>query len=641
MAEKQINIVIGADINKLEKGFKDAVTVIGASGKKISSEMDATVKSIEKDFERIANSPNTKRTVAQLQNLALKVQALGPEFQDMSNKIIQAAGKIKDKVADAGAQIQYFSSDTRRIDAVISTAQGVAGAFGIAEGAAALFGTKNEELQKTLMKVQGAMAIMQGIQSIQNVLQAESAAMTGLNAAAQQLLTIKTYAAASAMNALKVALIASGIGVAIVLIASLASAMNDASDKGKLLGESIMKANKAAEEAAKAGFDSQKNFTSKRVAELGKELQAQGKSNDQILKAQLEFVKKEKENRLKEYLDIKTNQAIKGELYKEIQALEDQRYGLELDIQIAANESKKKANEEAIKAEKDFFKAQQDVNKLFIQESIRQRKQQEKENNEPEFDENRLKAEKTRKLEFLKSNEDFSNEVITNDQNFNGKKFTVDMQGIANLKKVLAAGQKLTNERIKQREREKQINDQFIANNEKFVTEFNSTFKNIQTDAYANIGLAIAEGLMNGGNVLQSVFSIMLNSVASFADAYGKALIAAAVASEAFTKLLISNPVLAIGAGIALVAAGAVVRSVANKGVTAFADGGIVSGPTLGLMGEYPGASTNPEVIAPLSKLQGMLAPQMSNSNGTLETRISGRDLLILLNREERAFARG
>lgn len=639
MAEKQINIVIGADINKLEKGFKDAVTVIGASGKKISSEMDATVKSIEKDFERIANSPNTKRTVAQLQNLALKVQALGPEFQDMSNKIIQAAGKIKDKVADAGAQIQYFSSDTRRIDAVISTAQGVAGAFGIAEGAAALFGTKNEELQKTLMKVQGAMAIMQGIQAIQNVLQAESAAMTGLNAAAQQVLAIKTYAAASAMNALKVALIASGIGVAVVLIASLASAMNDASDKGKLLGESIMKANKAAEEAAKAGFDSQKNFTSKRVAELGKELQAQGKSNDQILKAQLEFVKKEKENRLKEYLDIKTNQAIKGELYKEIQALEDQRYNLELDIQIAANESKKKANEEAIKAEKDFFKAQQDVNKLFIQESIRQRKQQEKENNEPEFDENRLKAEKTRKLEFLKSNEDFSNEVITNDQNFNGKKFTVDMKGVDNLKKILAANQSITNERIKQRERDKQINDLFIADNEKFTAALNTQLQNISGAGFEKIGLAIGESIMTGSDAIANSMRIIIETIGDFISAYGQALVAYGVSKLAFDIALKNgDPATAIIAGTAAIATGYIIKSLAPK---AFADGGIVSGPTLGLMGEYPGASTNPEVIAPLSKLQGMLAPQMSNSNGTLETRISGRDLLILLNREERAFARG
>jgi hypothetical protein len=206
-------------------------------------------------------------------------------------------------------------------------------------------------------------------------------------------------------------------------------------------------------------------------------------------------------------------------------------------------------------------------------------------------------------------------------------------------------------ELIQQRQTEqKQLNHEnkmretmikFNEDNLKFTTAINAQLVSIQSDAYANIGLAIADGLMNGGNVLQSVFSIILNSVASFADAYGKALIAAAVASEAFTKLLISNPVLAIGAGIALVAAGAVVRSVAAKGPTAFADGGIVSGPTLGLMGEYPGASTNPEVIAPLSKLQSMIAPQMSNNNGTLETRISGRDLLILLNREERASARG
>jgi hypothetical protein len=640
MAEKQINIVIGADIAKLEKGFKDAVTVIGASGKKISSEMDATVKSIEKDFERIANSPNTKRTVAQLQNLALKVQALGPEFQDMSNKIIQAAGKIKDKVADAGAQIQYFSSDTRRIDAVISSAQGVAGAFGIAEGAAALFGTKNEELQKTLMKVQGAMAIMQGIQAIQNVLQAESAAMTGLNAAAQQVLAIKTYAAASAMNALKVALIASGIGVAIVLIASLASAMNDASDKGKLMGESIMKANKAAEEAAKSGFDFQKSFTQKRVAQLGKELQAQGKSNDQILNAQKEFIKKEKENRLNEYADAKTDQSIRGSLFKEYVELRDQQYGLELDIQIAANESRKKANEEAIKADKEFLKAKGDLNKLLFKQEIDLKKKQEEEDKKPEFSgENRLLAEKTRKEQFLKFNEDFANSVLTKDEDFNGKKFTVDMQGIANLRKILAAGQAITDERIKQRERDKQINDQFIADNEKFTAALNTQLQNISGAGFEKIGLAIGESIMTGTDAIANSMRIIIETIGDFISAYGQALVAYGVSKLAFDIALKNgDPATAIIAGTSAIAAGFIIKSLAPK---AFADGGIVSGPTLGLMGEYPGASTNPEVIAPLSKLQGMLAPQMSNNTGTLETRISGRDLLILLNREERAFARG
>jgi hypothetical protein len=641
MAEKQINIVIGADIAKLEKGFKDAVTVVGASGKKISSEMDAVVKTIEKDFERIANSPNTKRTVAQLQNLALKVQALGPEFQDMSNKIIQAAGKIKDKVSDAGAQITYFASDTRRIDAVISGAQGVAGAFGIAEGAAALFGSKNEELQKTLAKVQGAIALINGIQAIQNVLQQESAFMTGLNAAAQQVLAIKTYAAASAMNALKVALIATGIGVAVVLIASLASAMSDASDKTKLLGESIKKANKDAEDAAKEGFDSQKNFAAKRVAELGKELQAQGKSNEYILNAQMAFVKKEKDLRMKEYLDTKTNQGIKGQLYKEIQDLEDQRYGLELDIQIAANEAKKKANEDAIKADKDFVKAKSELDKLLYKQAIDAKKRQEAEENAPEQSKfiNDYFEQQTKRGMVAEFSKQLSDEIIANEQDFNGKKFTVDMEGIANLRKTLAANQQLTNQRIIQNEANKQANDQFLADNEKFTAALNTQLQNIAGAGFEKIGLAIGESIMTGTDALTNSMRLIIEAIGDFISAYGQALVAYGVSKLAFDIALKNgDPATAIVAGTAAIATGYIVKSLAPK---AFADGGIVSGPTLGLMGEYPGASTNPEVIAPLSKLQSMLAPQMSNNNGTLETRVSGRDLLILLNREERASARG
>lgn len=60
-------------------------------------------------------------------------------------------------------------------------------------------------------------------------------------------------------------------------------------------------------------------------------------------------------------------------------------------------------------------------------------------------------------------------------------------------------------------------------------------------------------------------------------------------------------------------------------GLTAFADGGIVSGPTMGLIGEYPGARNNPEVIAPLDKLRGMLGGQ----NVMVTGKISGRDILL------------
>jgi hypothetical protein len=66
------------------------------------------------------------------------------------------------------------------------------------------------------------------------------------------------------------------------------------------------------------------------------------------------------------------------------------------------------------------------------------------------------------------------------------------------------------------------------------------------------------------------------------------------------------------------------------------ANGGIASGPTQALIGEYPGAKTNPEVVAPLDKLQGILANTMGGSSqgpATLQTRISGNDLVILMER--------
>jgi hypothetical protein len=68
-----------------------------------------------------------------------------------------------------------------------------------------------------------------------------------------------------------------------------------------------------------------------------------------------------------------------------------------------------------------------------------------------------------------------------------------------------------------------------------------------------------------------------------------------------------------------------------------FAAGGIVSGPTMGLMGEYPGAKSNPEVIAPLSKLQNML--DTGNGGGgamTGEFVLRGQDLVVALQRAEK-----
>lgn len=91
-----------------------------------------------------------------------------------------------------------------------------------------------------------------------------------------------------------------------------------------------------------------------------------------------------------------------------------------------------------------------------------------------------------------------------------------------------------------------------------------------------------------------------------------------------------------VGFGIASGFVAAATAMVQAIGVMPFADGGIVSGPTVGLIGEYAGASNNPEVVAPLDKLRGMLNPvgEPVIIGGTL--RASGREIICVLANETR-----
>ena len=60
----------------------------------------------------------------------------------------------------------------------------------------------------------------------------------------------------------------------------------------------------------------------------------------------------------------------------------------------------------------------------------------------------------------------------------------------------------------------------------------------------------------------------------------------------------------------------------------------------MGLMGEYPGAKSNPEVIAPLDKLQGMMGGKSQNVNVGGQFKINGQDLVVALQRADRNRSR-
>ena len=94
------------------------------------------------------------------------------------------------------------------------------------------------------------------------------------------------------------------------------------------------------------------------------------------------------------------------------------------------------------------------------------------------------------------------------------------------------------------------------------------------------------------------------------------------------------------GFGIAAGFVSAATAMVEAVGVMPFAKGGVVSGPTLALVGEYAGASNNPEVIAPLDKLRSMIQPQGAGIGGKVRFEIEGRKLVGVISNETRIAAK-
>jgi hypothetical protein len=99
-----------------------------------------------------------------------------------------------------------------------------------------------------------------------------------------------------------------------------------------------------------------------------------------------------------------------------------------------------------------------------------------------------------------------------------------------------------------------------------------------------------------------------------------------------------SIPFVGFGIGAGFVAS--MLAVVAAAGVPMLAEGGIASGPTLAMVGEYAGASGNPEVIAPLDKLRGMLKEPAGVDFGRVEFEIKGRTLVGILNKENEIIKR-
>ena len=141
-------------------------------------------------------------------------------------------------------------------------------------------------------------------------------------------------------------------------------------------------------------------------------------------------------------------------------------------------------------------------------------------------------------------------------------------------------------------------------------------------------GQALGQLAETGKISFQGIFDALKQMLIRFAAA-----IAAAITLNILTGGAVMSAGKAAGAksGFGALLKGG--KSMGIGGLTPFAAGGIVSGPTAALVGEYTGARTNPEVIAPLSKLQNIMG-------GNVTFTISGDSLVGTLNRANKTRAR-
>ena len=205
---------------------------------------------------------------SQLKEATAELIAMREKFGDTSDEAVAAAkkvGKLKDSIGDAKAMADAFSPD-QKFKAFGQALQGVAGGFAAVQGAMGLMGSESEDVEKMLLKVNSAMALSQGIDS---VLQSADAFQTlGKKVMSFSIVQKVVTAAQWLWNA---AMSANPIGAVVVAIAALIAGVI-------ALTKYFMDNAKASRENAKAVKENAKA--------LEEQKKANTKANEELQRAQ-------------------------------------------------------------------------------------------------------------------------------------------------------------------------------------------------------------------------------------------------------------------------------------------------------------------------------------------------------------------
>jgi myosin heavy subunit len=268
-----------------------------------------------------------------------KAFLLAQEFGDADERVIslrREAGEMQKKIFESEQAVEAFSKGGG-FPAIARSVQGIAAGFSAVQGAIALVGVESEEVEKAILKVQGAMAISDGINTIvENAgafkqlgtfIKSTTAfrwldvQATRVAAATQNLFTGAVNTTSTAFKGLKAAIVSTGIGALVVVIGLLISKM--------------MEWSSSTEDVEKA------------TEELNKQLERTKELTDESLKS-IDYYTKEQVAKAK----------IRGASEKEL-----------LEIEKNANAERKKILQDDIKSKEQIIENQRKNNKTTYEQS--------------------------------------------------------------------------------------------------------------------------------------------------------------------------------------------------------------------------------------------------------------------------------
>ena len=284
-----------------------------------------------------------KSLKTQLKEAQAEVVVLSDKFGATSKEAIEAAKRvagIKDQIGDAKALVDAFNPDAK-FKALTASLSGVAGGFAAVQGAMGLLGTESENAQKMLLKVQSAMAISQGLQSVgeavdsfknlgaviksttlfqsaYNFVLGQKVVVTEADVIATEAQTVATVeqgvatvttttavtGATTAMKAFRIALIASGIGLLIVGLGLAIEALSKFSSKAEDAAKKQGLLNKQIADGAKLQLESEIKFLDNQEKLDIARAKAKGASEQEIFNIEQGYRKQRAESHQRHYEEV-------------------------------------------------------------------------------------------------------------------------------------------------------------------------------------------------------------------------------------------------------------------------------------------------------------------------------------------------